>query len=68
LPLLSGQATAQALRLRTLGLSYTSIARVMDTYHGWRMSEAGWRKRCRDAGAVPKHHGIMSPRMRGVAP
>ena len=61
MPLLTGQATAQAVRLRQSGLSYTSIAVVMATYHGWRLSGAGWRVRCRAAGVPgkPLSNGTM---------
>lgn len=63
LPLLSGQATAQALRLRGDGLTYTSISRVMATYHGWRLTGDAWRIRCRSAGAPGKHHANGSLRV-----
>jgi hypothetical protein len=62
IPLMSGQATAQAVRLRATGLSYGSISMVMATYHGWRLSGAAWHKRCREAGSPPKHYADGSLR------
>lgn len=53
LPLMQGQATAQALRLRSQGLSYNTVAAVMATYHGYRLTGYAWRARCRRAGESP---------------
>lgn len=58
LPLMPGQATAQALRLRSKGLSYSSIAVVMDVYHGSDLAEGSWRRRCRENGAPVKRNQI----------
>jgi hypothetical protein len=56
LPLpLGGQQTAQAMRLRSHGMSYTQIAKVMAVYHGAHRSPAAWQKRCRAAGAAPDY-------------
>jgi hypothetical protein len=57
LPLLDGQATAQAVRLRSRGMSYTDIAITMATYHHVFISPAGWRSRCRQAGEPPRYRG-----------
>jgi hypothetical protein len=57
-PLTSGQADAQALRLREAGLSYGAIARVMRSYHGVGMNENTWRHRLRRLGVEPKPHGV----------
>lgn len=54
--LTDAQATAQAMRLRSQGLPYIWIAKVMGTYHGAWYSEAWWRGRCRAAGAPAKHY------------
>lgn len=54
LPLMPGQATAQAVRLRAEGMPYTSIAIVMGTYHGTRLTSQGWYRRCRENGSPPK--------------
>lgn len=57
LPLTAGQAQAQALRLRRAGLSYHSIAEVMDLYHGIRRQPDTWSRHCRRAGAPPSPRG-----------
>lgn len=56
LPLLGGQAVAQAMRLRRRGLTYGSIAIVMGTYHGVYKSEDTWRQALRSRGVPAKHH------------
>lgn len=67
MPLTSGQATAQAVRLRSKGIPYTSIAVVMAAYHGYWITAAAWQRRCRDAGSAPKHNSTgprVPPRKR----
>lgn len=63
LPLLPGQAVAQAVRLRARGMTYPGIAAVMEMYHGAVANPGTWRERCRNAGAAPKHHtnGLRLP-------
>jgi hypothetical protein len=56
IPLRDGQALAQARRLRTAGLSYTSVAHVMALYHGAVKSPDAWRWNMRRLGMPPKHH------------
>lgn len=56
LPLLPGQALAQAKRLRAAGLTYQDIAKVMDIYHGHRKHWNVWRERLRRQGVPPKHY------------
>jgi hypothetical protein len=63
LPLLNGQATAQAMRLRQRGLTYQTIAVVMGTYHGVYKSETAWRSALRSKGAPPRHHNNGSLRV-----
>lgn len=51
LPLTSWDANLTALELRKLGLTYGAISKVMELYHGHRLSEHGWNLRCRRAGS-----------------
>jgi hypothetical protein len=55
LPLTSWEANLAALELRKRGLSYGAISKVMELYHGHRLSERGWHARCRRAGSPPRH-------------
>jgi hypothetical protein len=51
-------AYEQALRLRSLGLSYNAIAKVLGEYHGLPIRETTLRANCRRRGAVPRPRGI----------
>jgi hypothetical protein len=48
----------QALRLRSLGLSYNAIATVIGEYHGLPVHETTLRWQCRKRGAVPRPRGV----------
>lgn len=54
IPLLNGQANAQALRLHAAGCTYGEISKIMGTYHGVWLGYDGWRNRLRRAGAPPR--------------
>ncbi len=51
-------AYEQALRLRSLGLSYNAISTVIGEYHGLPIHETTLRANCRRRGAVPRPRGI----------
>jgi hypothetical protein len=56
IPLLPGQAVAQATRLRLAGLTYRDIAKVMALYHGQHKAGEAWRRHIRAQGVPAKHY------------
>jgi hypothetical protein len=60
LPLGYVQAVTRALELRedSPAWSYTAIAEVMGTYHGFRRGPDWWARQLRARGAEARPHGV----------
>jgi hypothetical protein len=51
-------AIEQAIHLRSLGLSYPTIRKVMADYHGCHLTDWSWRYHCRKGGSAPAPRGV----------